>query len=183
MRLNVCRSLFIKRKGISMLKLKFTATGILLLLLLAGFHGIAWADNVDTQVITFEVQAINELELDPSPAALVINSATAGQAPNPVTQVSAYDITTNCATNSKRITAVLSGAMPSGVTLELNPAPPTGAVGGTYVPLTAVAANIVTGVDAVNEDSIAMTYRLSATVGAGVVASDTRTVTVTLSDN
>jgi hypothetical protein len=166
-----------------MLKLKYIATGILLLLAQVGFYGIAQADNIDTQTITFEVQAINELELDPSPAAMTINAAVAGQPPTAVTQASAYDITTNCAANSKRITAVLSGAMPSGVTLELNPTAPTGGIGGAYVTLTAAAANIVTAVDAVSEDSIAMTYRLSATAAAGVVPSDTRTVTVTLADN
>jgi hypothetical protein len=76
--------------------------------------------------------------------------------------------------------------MPGGTTLAVSPTKPTGAVipggDGSYITLTDEAADIVTGVDDTAEANIAISYRLSATVAAGVLESDTRSVTVTIAD-
>jgi len=165
-----------------MRKIHFFTTGMVLLLLHCVFCGIAHAAASDTQTVTFEVDAINELNLDENPAALVINSATAGSQPDTREQATSYDITTNCAANGKKLTAILNSAMPVGTTLAINPSAPTGGTANSYVTLSAAAADIVTGIDAVAEANIALSYRLTATVAAGVLASDTRTVTVTIAD-
>ena len=73
--------------------------------------------------------------------------------------------------------------MPAYVTLKVNVAAPSGS--GTSqgdVTLTTSASNVVTGMSHVADSSPVITYKLSATVQMGVLYTDTRTVTFTLSD-
>ena len=136
--------------------------------------------DVSTHVMTFDFQAINEIEVTGTPN-LTIASAIAGEQPQEVTDSSsACAITTNGA--NKRITASIDAAMPAYVTLKVNVAAPSGS--GTSqgdVTLTTSASDVVTGMSHV-ADSPTITYKLSATVQAGVLSTDTRTVTFTLSD-
>ena len=155
---------------------------VLLVLGLAGLMVPAAmaADNAN-QTITFEVQAINEISMSGNPAALIVNSATAGSQPDEDVDASTtYAITTNG--TSKKITGMLDEAMPSGVTLESNLAAPTVGSSEGDVVLTALAQDMVTGITEVADASSAITYTLSATVAAGVVASDTCVVTYTIAD-
>lgn len=132
-----------------------------------------------TQTVTFEVQAINEIATSGDPGALVVSAATAGQQPDAVSDSSTtYAITTN-ETNQK-ITAALDAAMPAGVTLTIQLAAPTGATSAGAVTLTDSAADVVTGITQVAESGLGITYTLTADVTAGVLASDDRTVTLTI---
>ncbi|MBL7050513.1 MAG: hypothetical protein ISR96_13445, partial [Nitrospira sp.] len=140
--------------------------------------GAALAANTATQTVTFQVTAINEMAVSGNPAAMIINSATAGSAPTAVTDsTTTYDITTN--ETAKKITGQITtgGNMPSGVTLETNLTAPTGGSSAGYTSLSTTAADLVTSIDTLAESSKVISYRLSATIGAGVVASDTRVVT------
>ena len=67
----------------------------------------------------------------------------------------------------------------SGVTLKVTLAAPSGG-SSSQVTLGIVAADAVTGITKLNESAKTITYELSATSAAGVVASDSRTVTLTL---
>jgi hypothetical protein len=113
---------------------------------------------------------------------LNISSAVAGQEPSEVTDSSSTcAITTNGA--NKRITANIDTAMPADVTLKVNVAVPSGS--GTSqgdVTLTTSASSVVTGISHVADSNPTITYKLNATVQAGVLSTDTRTVTFTLSD-
>ena len=152
---------------------------LLLLAFIFGIVGPVMAANTATQVVTYEVQAINEISVSGNPGALIVSTATAGQQPNEVLDNSTtYNITTN--ETNKTITGALAVAMPAGVTLKINLVAPTGATSVGDVTLTTTAQNLVTGITKVAEGGKVITYKLSATVSAGVITSSTNTVTLTL---
>ncbi|MBK1701750.1 hypothetical protein [Thiococcus pfennigii] len=162
------------------------AQNILKISVLAAAMGMvssgAFAADNDDQTITYEVTAINEIAVSGNPGNLTVSTATAGSQPDAVTDDSTtYAITTN-GTN-KRITAALDEAMPANVTLSLTAtAPAGGASSSGKVALTASAQSVVTGITQVAESEIGLEYELSATVAAGIVASDTVDVTLTIAD-
>jgi hypothetical protein len=132
----------------------------------------------DEQVVTFEIQAINEIAITGTPS-LTINAATAGQAPDAVTNSgSSWAITTNEV--NKKVTASLDAAMPTGVTLKAQLAAPSGATSAGSVALGTAAVDVVTGISKLNASGLGLSYNLAATSAAGVVESDTRTVTYTI---
>ena len=112
-----------------------------------------------------------------SPGNLVVNTAVAGSPPT-----SAIDATTT-------YTIVATGATLRGITGKLNTAPPAGVTitvtlaacgGGTsYGPivLTTVAQNLVHGISTTS-CTAAITYQVDATAAAGVVALQSKTVTL-----
>jgi hypothetical protein len=141
--------------------------------------GIAMAANTATQTVTFQVDAISQLSVSGDPGALVISSATAGSDPSPATDnTTTYALTTN--QSSQKIVGSIDSAMPSGVTLKVTLGAPTGGSSAGAVSLTASDQDLVTGISQVAESGKTIGYELDATVGAGVVSSDTRTVTFTL---
>src|SRR5687767_8914117 len=77
-----------------------------------------------TQVVTFQVDAINQIAFSGSPS-LVVNTATAGSNPTASTSAASWAVTTN-QTGSK-ITASIGSNMPAGLTLSVNLAAPAGA--------------------------------------------------------
>ena len=130
-----------------------------------------------TQSVGFEVQAISQIAFTGSPS-LVISSATAGSAPTSATGSATYAVTTN-ETNQK-ITAEIDSDMPSGVTLSVNLAAPSGASSAGAVSLGTAAQDVVTGISTLNASGLSVGYTLSATSAAGVVPADSRTVTYTI---
>jgi hypothetical protein len=140
------------------------------------FGAAAFASNSATQTVSYEVQAINEISTSGNPEALVVTTATAGQQPDMVSNaVTTYAITTN---QARKITASLESDMPSGVTLKANLA--SGGTSAGDVVLSSTAADVVTAVGPIAESGKSITYKLSATVDAGVVASAAKTVTFTI---
>lgn len=132
-----------------------------------------------SQIVRFQVNAVNQLAVSGNPSALVVNTASAGAAPTAATSSgTSYAITTN-ETNQK-ITASIDQAMPSGVSLELNLAAPSGAASAGNVPLNTAAADVVTGISNTAAASLPITYRLVATPAADVTGPSTRTVTLTI---
>lgn len=143
--------------------------------------GAVWGGEVATQAVTFDFQEINEIEVTGSPN-LTISSAIAGQQPQDATDSSSVCAVTTNGTN-KRITASIDTAMPAYVTLKVNVAAPSGSgTSQSYVTLSTSATNVVTGISHVADSNCAATYKLSATVDAGVLSNEIRTVTFTLSD-
>lgn len=168
-----------------MLKAKKAFVFVLVMALAAlGFSAIAQAANVATQTVTYKVDAINEIEVTGDTVSLTVSTATAGEQPDVATDEStSYAITTN-GTNMK-ITGAIDSAMPDHVTLKVNlVAPSVGATAGDVdiSNATATALDLVTGISQVAESDLGITYELIATVKAGVKASDTRTVTFTLTE-
>ena len=114
---------------------------------------------------------------------MTITAATPGSAPTPVTDATTtYSVTNNAGTDSKKITAAINTAMPTGVTLEVELAAPTGGTSAGKVSLSASAAPVVTGIDNVSETGKTITYTLSATAAAGKVLSAEKTVTFTITN-
>ena len=162
---------------------------LLIVLMLIGFvfgiSGLALADNEATQTVTYEVTAINELEVSGNPAELVVGSATAGSEPSAAQDTSTtYLITTNCGTDAKRITAIISagGDMPENTTLKITLAAPAGASASQQTLVSTEAKNVVENIDGVASHGHQITYDFSATVAAGVIGSAQKTVTLTLTN-
>ena len=152
----------------------------ILTLIAALLQGNAFGAQTGTTLVTFSFQAIDELSVTGAPT-LTINSAVAGQQPQPVVDNSTakYSISTNGI--NKRITASIDTQMPANTTLEIK----LGASGvGTstgYQTLSTTAMDVVTGISQVAASNKMITYRFSATTAAGVLTRSC-TVTLTLTD-
>lgn len=132
-----------------------------------------------TQVVRFQVNAINQIAVSGEPMPMVISSATPGSLPTPVVASgTTYAVTTN--ESNQKISASLDRAMPTGVTLEVSLAAPASAASRGAVALTTGAADVVTGITAVAASALPITYRLSATTAVHMPAVETRTVTFTI---
>jgi hypothetical protein len=132
-----------------------------------------------TQLVRFQVNAINQVAVSGNPAPLVITSATAGGAPVSVTESgTSYAVTTN--QSNQKITASIDQPMPSGVSLEVTLAAPAGAASAGAVPLGTSEADVVTGISSASASSLPITYRLSATPAVQLTAPAARTVTFTI---
>lgn len=157
------------------------ANQLLAALVIAGLGATAaFAGNQAQQTITYEVQAINELSVSSGTVGLVVNAATAGQAPNVATDSSTtYAITTN--ETGRKITGALNTAMPSGVTLSVNlQAPEVAGTSAGKQELGTTAVDLVNGIATLNQAGLGIAYELKATSAAGVVAQATKTVTFTI---
>ena len=154
----------------------FTVVAVLALVALSG---PALAATTATQTVTYEVTAINSITASGDPGALTINAAVAGSPPTAVTDATTtYAVTTN--QSAIKVTGSINTAMPANVTLKVTLVAPTGATSAGAVTLGIVAANLVTGIATLNESALTITYELSATATAGVVASASKTVTLTI---
>ena len=85
------------------------------------------------------------------------------------------------AAGPQRIAAQLDSPMPTGTTLTLTMGPPSGATSLGPVALDMSARDIVVNIARINGSTLPITYVFTATVAAGVLPSQTRTVTLTLS--
>ena len=147
------------------------------------FAAVFLAASVDaqtaTQVVQFQVTAVNQIGVAGAPAPLVITSATPGSAPASVTASGgSFAITTNEA--NKKITASLDEPLPTGVRLEISLAAPQGAASAGDVALGTAAADLVTGISTIAASALPITYRLSADATVHMPAPETRTVTFTI---
>lgn len=114
-----------------------------------------------------------------NPGTVSIVSAVAGQDLTTVINSSTtYNIVTRKGKISK-VTAALSTALPAGVTLRITLATPAGATSTGPVALTMVAQDVVTNIpENMKVNGLTITYELSSTLPAGVVALASRTVTL-----
>ena len=131
-----------------------------------------------TQTVTFAVNAINQISIAGAPS-LTITTAVAGSAPTSVTDASStWAVTTN--QSGATVSASIGSNMPAGLTLSVNLAAPTGATSAAYQTLTSTPIALVTAVTKQAQSGMSATYKLDATLAAGVVASATRVVTYTI---
>ena len=90
-----------------------------------------------------------------------------------------WAVTTN--QSGAKISASIPTAMPTGLTLSVNLAAPSGATSAGLTPLGTVAVDLVSTITKVAQLGMTATYELTATAAAGVVASSTKVVTYTIS--
>jgi len=121
------------------------------------------------------------LAVSGNPGLLRITTAVAGSPPTAVSNgATTYTVTTPGANKTYRITAQLNANVPAGVTLTVTlAAPPSGTSLGA-VTLTTVAQNVVTGIPKNTNATRSITYQFTGNVSAGVIASTSRIVTLTL---
>lgn len=126
----------------------------------------------------FARPAANILTVSGSPANMIITTAVAGQPPTVITDATTtYTITTG-AGGGRGVTGQLNTALPAGVSLTVTLAACGGGTSYGPIVLTATAQNLVHGVTATSGCTATITYQLSATVAAGVVALQSKTVTL-----
>ena len=139
--------------------------------------GVAGAQTA-TQLVRIEVTPVSRIGVTSASAALVIDNATAGEGLTSVTATGgSWSVTTN--ESNQKVTASIDRNLPAGVQLEVQLAPPAGAVSPGGIVLGTTAADVVTGIERLSASGLPMAYRLSASASAPVMA-ETRTVTFTI---
>ena len=162
--------------------MKNLAASLVVIGFLLGLVGLAIAANTAQQTVTFQVDAIDEISASGNPANLAVTTATAGSQPDDDTDNStSWAVTTNG--SNKKMTGDINANMPANVTLQINLTAPTGGSSTGDQSLSTVAEDLVTTITQLAESGLTIAYTLSATIDAGVVAQDTRTVTLTLTDS
>lgn len=145
--------------------------------LVAGAAVSATAQS-STQTVSFSISAINQIAFVGAPS-LTVSTAVPGAPPSSVTNATAtWAVTTN--QSGAKITASIPAIMPAGLTLSSSLAPPLGAASAGFLSLGTVAVDLVTGITKVAQGLLTVTYKLDATPAAGVVTSNTRIVTYTI---
>jgi len=135
--------------------------------------------NVASQQVAINVAEINVIAVNGT-INMTINSATAGQAPDPATANATYALTSNG--TDKKISAELDSAMPTGLSLFATMAAPTGATSAGKVQLSDSASDLVTSITQVRGSGLSLAYEAVATVDA-TPDNVTRTVTYTITNN
>ena len=159
--------------------MKKTLSSLLICLALLTFAASsAVAGTTATQDVTYSASAINEISVSGDPGALNVTTTTAGSDPSEVTDASTtYSVSTN--ETNRKITAVLDANVTGG-TLKINMTAPASGVSAGDVTLTDSAADAVTSIDTEASAANTITYKYSATMADGVIASDTVQVTLTI---
>ena len=148
----------------------------LVFLSLVAFRGAS--AQTATQVVTFQVDAINVVAVAGAPA-LTVMTAVPGSQPTSATSAGAtWSVTTN--QTGAKVTASLDVAMPVGLVLTTTLSAPAGATSLGAVSLGIAAVDVVTGITRIASGGLGLTYTLSADVSAGVIAATTRTITYTI---
>ena len=124
--------------------------------------------------------AAQSISVSGNPSAMVITTAAAGSSPTGVSNSATTYSVTNLTLFPKKITAQLNSAMPAGVTLKITLAAPSGATSLGAVTLTTTPQDVVQNIGLGTFSNLTITYQLSATTAAGVVAAASKTVTLTL---
>lgn len=124
---------------------------------------------------------LTALAVSGSPATMTISSAAAGIGPSAVTNsATTYFVRVKNGAGIMKITAEINALMPTGTTLAISLVAPAGATSLGAVSLDQTARDVVVNIAKENGATNAITYTFSATVAAGVVAVQSRSVTLTL---
>jgi hypothetical protein len=167
-----------------MRKITFFTTGMVLLLLHCGLFGIANADNTDTQVVTYIIDNIAELEVTGTPTMQIVAPAAGDQPADDTDATTSYALTINGV--NKKVTGQITtgGNMPDDTTLAINLAVPSGASEGATL-LSTVAADLTNSMTPIADADSAITYVFHATVDADPIPAPgaAKTITLTVADD
>lgn len=114
-----------------------------------------------------------------SPAPMAVTTAVAGAGLQPKVDASTTYTVFACCSGLHKVTAQINAPMPAGVTLQVTLTAPAGGTSLGAVSLDTTPRDAVTNFGSVFTTR-GITYQLSATLAAGVVAVQSRTVTLTL---
>ena len=134
---------------------------------------IGWTKAAQAQATVLTVSG--------SPGAFTVSTAVAGSQPLGLSNSSTtYFVRVRNSEGVKKIIAQLNSPMPVGTSLTLAMAAPPGASSLGAVSLDATGRDIVVNIEKENGVTLGVTYAFTATVAAGVVPVQSRTVTLTL---
>jgi len=146
-----------------------TATAVRLIRRTVVFAGLAvWSREARAQ-----------LTVSGSPALMHVQTAAAGSTPVSVSNSTTTYHITKPPSGHYAITANINSAMPAGTTLTATLAVGAGATSDGAVALSTISQNVVTNVSKA-QNGRTITYQFSATLAAGVIAVQARTVTFTV---
>jgi len=144
------------------------------------FAGASFAQsNVASQQVAINVAEISVIAVHGT-VSMTINSAVAGQAPDPATASATFDVTTNA--KNQKISAELDQDMPEGLSLYATMGAPSEAKSNGKVKLSDKSVDLVKQISQVRASGLSLSYEAVATVDAdpdNVV----RTVTYTITKN
>lgn len=156
-----------------------------IIVLVAATNGYLWSQTGGssvTQSVTIEVKPITKIDISGNPNSLLITDAVPGSDLAPVTDENTkYSITTNL--DNMKIVASISDNMPEGTTLKLKLSS-TKATSVGYVDLSnaLTSVDVVTGITRASDSNQLISYTFAADVSVGEVPTQTRTITLTLTD-
>ena len=134
-----------------------------------------FADFELQHTVIFSIEPINQMGLIEGPAPIFSLCSC-----NSTTSTNTYSISTN--ETNKKISGYLDASMPAGTTLSVNLSPPSGARSMGEQALSAVPVDLVIEISMVFEVGLPMVYTFSADSKKGVLPSETRIITYTLTD-
>lgn len=122
----------------------------------------------------------DSFSLSGNPSTLTVSTATAGQQPNSATNNSTtYNLSTT--TTVRSILGRVGLSMPSGLTLSVQLAAPTGATSAGSKSMTTTNQTLVSSIPTNTiQNNLTVTYTFSATAAASQVTNGSRTLTLTL---
>jgi hypothetical protein len=133
-----------------------------------------------TVTVTYSVATIQKISVSSPTVTLAINTVTTpGNQPDSAFTTGVTYAVTNNLTGSK-ITGVLCTALASGLDMDINLGAPTGATSAGQKQLSTTAQDLVTGIGKINQSGMSLYLQFDATSAAGVVASSTEVITLTL---
>ena len=123
---------------------------------------------------------VTALSVSGSPAPFTVTTAVAGSEPAPITNsVTTYYVRARHPGGAQKISARLDAPMPLGTTLTIQMVASPGATSLGAVSLDATLRDLVINIDREPGTTYGITYVFTATVAAGVISTQTRTVTFT----
>jgi len=155
---------------------------IFVLLLIVAVSVPVFAQATATQFLTLEVKAVNKIAVTGNPQPLVISDMPAGVDVAEVSDYSTkYSVTTNM--ENMKIVASINNALPSGTQLMVGLGSQKGStVGMVDVSNAVTPVSVVSGIQRGSDADQSIGYVFKAFATAGVMASDSRVVTLTITD-
>lgn len=151
-----------------------------LALIAIAFTGSAFAQsNQASQQVSIDVAEIAVIAVHGT-INMNINTATAGQAPDPTSASATFDLTTNG--KNKKVSAELDQKMPTGLTLFATMDAPSKAKSAGKVELSDKSVDLLSKISNVRGSGLALNYEAVATVEA-TPDNVVRTVTYTITNN
>jgi hypothetical protein len=153
-----------------------------LLIAVLGGSALAQVGTTATQVVTIEVKPITKISVMGNPSPLIITDAIAGSELTSVEdQNSKYNVTTNL--DNMKIVASIDSKMPEGTKLLINLGSSRANSAG-LVDLTKATTpvDVVTGFSRGTDQNQTIKYVFAANSDIGEIASQSRTITLTLTD-
>ena len=120
------------------------------------------------------------ITLSAAAVCFTIGSGTASAQPVTDSVTVTYDITNNAGAASMKLVGKINTDMPAGTALSVDVTAPLGAESEGLIALTTADQDLVLAIGNVDEALVAMSFKLEATVAAGVIASASKTFTMTV---